>query len=234
MSYKRNVLRLTCSLPLLLALGACVTPPPSGPSFVALPSDGKPFDRFLTEDNYCRQFASSRSGYSGNASANSTTGGAVAGTLLGAGAGALLGAAAGNPGVGAAAGAGVGLLTGTSIGASNGAIDSASVQQNYNGAYAQCMASYGNKVPAPGQVSAYSGVNYASYYPAYASYYGGYPFYGPGFGFGYGGFYSPFYYGFGFGGFYGRGFYGGGYRGGYGYGGYRGGYGGGYHGGGRR
>ena len=209
MSHTRNAIRLTCSLPLLLALGACVTPPPSGPSFVALPSDGKPFDRFLTEDNYCRQFASSRSGYSGNAAANSTAGGAAIGTVLGAGAGALLGAAAGNAGVGAAAGAGVGLLTGTSVGASNGAIDSEEVQRNYNGAYAQCMAAYGNKVPEPGQVSAYSGTTVAAYYPGYASYYGGYPFFGPGFGFGYGGFYSPFYYRFGYGGFYGHGFYGG-------------------------
>ena len=236
MSHTRNAVRLTCSLPLLLALGACVTPPPSGPSFVALPADGKPFDRFLTEDNYCRQFASSRSGYNSGTGVNSTLGGATAGTLLGAGAGALIGTAFGAPGLGAAAGAGTGLITGTEVGASNGALASGGVQQNFDGAYAQCMASYGNKVPAPGQVTANSETSYAGgYYPAYASYYGGgYPFYGPGFGFGYGGFYSPFYYGFGYGGFYGRGFYGRGYGGyGHGYGGYgRGGYGGGFHGGG--
>lgn len=229
MSHTRNAVRLTC-LPLLLALGACVTPPPSGPSFVALPADGKPFDRFLTEDNYCRQFAFSRSGYSGSTGVNSTVAGGGVGTLVGAGAGALIGAAVGDPGAGAAIGAGTGLITGTSVGASNGAVAYGDVQQNYNGAYAQCMASYGNKVPPPGQIASYSGVNYAGY-GGYGGFGPGFGGFGPGFGFGYGGFYSPFYYGlgFGYGGFYGRGY--GGYGRGYG-GGFHGGGGGGFHGGG--
>ncbi len=216
----RTFLSLT-PLPLLLGLGACAVSPPAGPSFVALPADGKSFDRFLSEDNYCRQSALSRSGYSGGNTAHSAVGGGAIGTLVGAGAGALLGAAAGNAGIGAAAGAGTGLLAGTAIGADNGELSDAVVQHNYDGTYAACMASYGNKLPSPGQLSTAYPASYG--YPAYAYGYG-YPYgFGPGYGFGGfgwdgfygGGFFGPSFY-------FGRGYYGHGYYGHGGYGGFHG------------
>ena len=218
----RTLLGLT-PISLLLGLGACAVSPPAGPSFVALPSDGKTFDRFLGEDNYCRQSALSRSGYNGGNTGRSAVGGAAVGTLVGAGAGALLGAAAGNPGIGAAAGAGTGLLAGTAIGADNGELSDAVVQHNYDATYAACMASYGNKLPQPGQLGTAYPASYA--YPSYAYGYG-YPYgFGPGFGFGgfgWDGFYGPGFFGGGFfgpsfyfgRGYYGRGFYGHGYYGG--------------------
>ena len=230
------------SLPIVLSLGACVAAPPPGPSFVALPGTGKSYGTFVNEDSTCRQIALSRSGYVPGTGAHSAATGAVVGTAIGAGAGALLGAAVGEPGFGAAAGAGTGLLTGTAVGADNGALAQGGVQVNYDAAYAQCMAAYGNKVPPPGQIASSSGVGYASYgYPAYAAVYG--PGWGWGWGwggYGWGGLY-PAYYGLGFygGGYYGRGYYGHGYYGhgyyGHGYYGHgyygHGGYGGGWHGG---
>ena len=247
MSRFRTVAALA-GLPIVLSLGACVATPPPAPSFVALPGANKSYGTFVSEDTTCRQIALGRSGYAPGRGANSAATGAVVGTALGAGAGALLGAAAGNAGIGAAAGAGTGLLAGTAVGADNGALAEGGVQVNYDAAYAQCMAAYGNKVPPPGQIAAYPADGaYASYgYPAYADLYG--PGWGWGWGwggYGWGGFY-PGLYGLGFygGGYYGRGYYGRGYygrgyygHGGYGHGGYgggygHGGYGGGWHGGG--
>ena len=95
-------------LPVVLAgavmLSGCVVAPPSGPSVMALPGQGKSYDAFRQEDGYCRQTAAQDSGAaqtSANAQ-NNAVGSAVVGTALGAAAGALIGAAAGNAGAGAA------------------------------------------------------------------------------------------------------------------------------------
>src|SRR4051812_46808686 len=77
-----------------LALGACTVAPPTGPSVLALPPEGKDLARFQQEDGSCRQYASAqiRYGTPAQAATQSAAGSAAAGTALGAGAGALLGA----------------------------------------------------------------------------------------------------------------------------------------------
>lgn len=153
-----------------LALGACAVAPPTGPSILALPSDGKPLDQFQQEDFSCRNYAQASLGpVSPQQAANQAgVGSAVVGTALGAAAGALIGAAAGNPGAGAAVGAGAGLLTGSAVGANNANATGYSLQARYDGAYAQCIASTGNRIEAPPPVVAY-GAPYAPYYgPGYA------------------------------------------------------------------
>jgi hypothetical protein len=45
-----------------LALGACAIAPPSGPSVMALPAEGKTFEQFQADDATCQQYASQRIG----------------------------------------------------------------------------------------------------------------------------------------------------------------------------
>ncbi len=143
---------LSAALVPMLALGACTVAPPTGPSIVALPGPGKSFQQFQVDDQNCRNYAQSRTPYSGaqaqNASNNSNAT-AVAGTLIGAAAGAALGSLSGNVGAGAAIGAGAGLLGGASVagGQAQGAADS--LQGSYDTAYAQCMVGNGEVLQAP-------------------------------------------------------------------------------------
>jgi len=158
-----------------LALVACAVLPPTGPSFMALPAQGKSFEAFQQDDATCRQFASQQIGYGSPAQAanESVVNSAVVGTLIGAAAGAALGAAAGNAGLGAAAGAGGGLLVGSTEGAGASQASSAALQQHYDITYLQCMSAKGESVPTSQPVARpypyYSyGPNY--YYPAYPAY----------------------------------------------------------------
>jgi hypothetical protein len=162
----------------VLAVGACTVPPPSGPSVMALPAQGKSFEAFQQDDFVCRGFARQQTGgaSASQAATNSAVGSAVVGTALGAGLGAAIGAAGGAAGVGAAIGGATGLLAGSAVGAGNAQASGAGVQSRYDIAYTQCMYSKGNSVQgSPG--------GYAAAYPG--PYYG-YP-YGPAYyGFGYG------------------------------------------------
>src|SRR3954452_9413541 len=92
-----------------LIIEACTVPPPSGPSVMALPPQGKPFDQFQREDTNCRVYAGQTlDGVNPQqAAANAGVGSAVVGTALGAGVGAAAGAA--GAGAGAAVGAPAGL-----------------------------------------------------------------------------------------------------------------------------
>lgn len=167
-------------------LTGCAIPPPSGPTVMALPSQGKSFDAFKQEDMYCRQTAAQDSGAAQTAAnaQNNAVGSAVVGTALGAAAGAAIGAAAGNVGAGAAIGAGTGLLVGSSAGAGQAAGGGYYAQQQYDTVYTQCMYSYGNTVrSAP--------PSYAGPYP-YA-YPAPYPYFGNGYAPGVviGGYYGP-------------------------------------------
>jgi len=183
------MLRFSSSIALLgtLALGACAVAPPSGPSAMALPGNGKTFEAFQQDDATCRQYASYQTGGQTPADAanNSQVGSAVVGTAIGAAAGAALGAAAGNPALGAAAGAGAGLLGGTAVGSNYAAGSAAATQQNYDMAYMQCMYGHGNRVPTTTPATAgYPPYGYA--YPGYYPY--GYPYPGyVGVGVGFGG-----------------------------------------------
>ncbi len=132
-----------------LALGACTIAPPSGPSIIAMPGQGKSFSQFQQDDNYCRNYAQSKIQDAAQVAANAHNNAAattVAGTLIGAAAGAALGSIGGNAGAGAAVGAGAGLLGGAAVAGNNtqGAADS--LQGRYDVAYAQCMVGNGEQI----------------------------------------------------------------------------------------
>ena len=132
-------------------LTGCAVIPPSGPSVVALPPNGKPMAVFQQEDYACRNYAFRSDGGAtpANDALSNGVGSSAIGTVGGAAAGALLGAAAGNAGVGAAIGAGAGLLLGGAVGANGAQATSASLQASYDAAYAQCMVSKGNSISQP-------------------------------------------------------------------------------------
>ncbi|MBB5468765.1 hypothetical protein OKW30_002392 [Paraburkholderia sp. Clong3] len=73
----------------------------------------------------------------------------MVGTAGGAAAGALIGAGAGNAGAGAAIGAGAGLLLGSMMGSAQHNQTEASLQQQYDNAYAQCIAAKGYTIETP-------------------------------------------------------------------------------------
>jgi hypothetical protein len=183
-------LRVALALTVPLSLGACAVAPPTGPSVLALPGKGKDLQAFQAEDYNCRNYAQAQIGGNTptNAANQSAVGSAAVGTALGAGAGALLGAAGGAAGAGAAIGAGTGLLAGSAVGAGNAQVTGASLQQRYDMAYTQCIASTGNTVQAaPGPaIVGYPAPAYPYPYPAYAYPYAypypypyPYPYYGP-------------------------------------------------------
>ena len=175
--------RVALALLVPLSLAACTVPPPSGPSVLALPAKGKDLQTFQTEDMNCRNYATAQIGGNTPAQAanQAAVGSAAIGTGLGAAAGALIGSAGAAMGTGAAIGAGAGLLAGSAVGASTAQASGRSLQQRYDNAYTQCMASVGNSVqaaPAP-FITAYPAPGYAYPYPFYAYPY--YPYYGPGY-----------------------------------------------------
>lgn len=124
-------------LPALL-LAACAETP-MGPSVMVLPQQGKPYNVFAQEQNFCRSQAEMAvSGQAERQNHRALLGG-LATTALGAG----LGAAAGG-GAGAAIGAGAGAVGGGMGGGlySNG--QQSSIQNQYDNAYVACMVSYKN------------------------------------------------------------------------------------------
>jgi hypothetical protein len=136
----------------LLALSACSVAPPSGPSVVAMPGQGKDWPQFQYDDAFCRQYAQSQmpgAAQTAQASQQNSAGTAVAGTLIGAAAGAALGAIGGNAGLGAAAGAGAGLLGGSAVAGNQSQATADSLQSRYDVAYAQCMVGHGESIQQP-------------------------------------------------------------------------------------
>jgi hypothetical protein len=115
---------------------------PSGPSVRVLPPPGKPFEVFVSEDQYCRGYAQQMTGNTQEAANTAAVGSAVVGTAVGAAAGALLGGRNG-----AAAGAGVGLVAGSAIGAGESSRTGWSMQRRYDYSYEQCMYAKGNLLP---------------------------------------------------------------------------------------
>jgi hypothetical protein len=129
------------SLAIAFALGGCAVPPP-GPSVQVMPPPNKPFDVFVADQNYCKQYADQQVAGQVQPANNQAVGTAVIGTLLGAGLGAAIGG-----GQGAAIGAASGALGGAAIGASGSQAQQVGIQQQYDNAYAQCMYAKGNQVP---------------------------------------------------------------------------------------
>lgn len=134
----------------LFALAACATHPPSGPSVMALPPQGKTMEVFQEDDLMCRGYADQRLNGIDPAKAGqqSALGSAAVGTALGAGTGMALGSLSGAMGAGAAVGGAAGLLMGSAIGSNNAHATTANLQQRYDIAYTQCMYSRGNAVQA--------------------------------------------------------------------------------------
>lgn len=135
------------SLVALLVLGGCATMP-TGPSVRVLPTPGKSFEQFMSEDALCRRYSEQQLGMSAQDTANQNTAtSAVVGTAIGAGVGAVLGAASGNAGAGAAIGGGTGLLFGAASGSESGRVYGYEAQRRYDNTYVQCMYAKGNQVP---------------------------------------------------------------------------------------
>ena len=140
-------IRFLVMLAAVLVLSACVTMP-TGPSVMVLPSAGKSFEVFQSEDLACRNWAALQTGATPAGVVNQNlTGGAAIGALMGAGLGAAIGAASGNAGAGAAIGAGSGLIGGTAVASGPAYAAGWDVQQRYDNAYQQCMYAKGNQIP---------------------------------------------------------------------------------------
>jgi len=130
----------------LMILSGCVQPPLQ-PNVFVMPAPNKPYQVFQEDDVVCRQMASQSVGGTAAEAApgQQAVAGAVIGTLVGAAAGALL---TPRSGFGAAPGAAMGLLAGGAIGSGQAQSMGIGTQRRYDIAYAQCMYSRGNQVPA--------------------------------------------------------------------------------------
>ncbi len=126
-----------------VALAACAYPP-MGPTIPVTPGPGKSMDAFTADQADCRQYADQLIVPSLWAVNQQTVGMALVGTALGAGLGAAIGAASG-------------AAVGTAAGASGSAYAQLPLQQQYDIAYAQCMAAHGDQVPGMGPPPGYQG-----------------------------------------------------------------------------
>jgi uncharacterized protein YcfJ len=122
-------------------LSGCVSMP-SGPTVVAMPPPGKPFELFVQDDQLCRQWAFASIGSGRDAAANRLAASAVTGAAIGAIAGALAG-----DHHGAGTGAALGTVVGSGIGSEQASMTAWTAQRNYDVAYQQCMYAKGNVIP---------------------------------------------------------------------------------------
>ena len=135
---------------------------PMGPTVQVLPGPNKPFDVFQNDQALCKQYADQQVAGQAEAANQRGLGEAALTTVLGTGLGAAVGGGRG-AGVGAAAGS----LVGANVGASTSSKAGASIQQQYNNAYGQCMYAKGNQLPAPPPAPrVYVAPPPAVYYPA--------------------------------------------------------------------
>jgi hypothetical protein len=125
----------------VLLLESCASTP-MGPTVQVMPSSTKPFQVFQQDQEECKQYAQTQVAGQADSANKSAVGSALLGTALGAALGTAVGQGQG-AGVGAAAGA----VAGTGIGASRSQGAQASIQDQYNNAYVQCMYAKGNQVP---------------------------------------------------------------------------------------
>jgi hypothetical protein len=132
---------------LVVALAACASFPPDGPSVMALPGSGQSFSKFRADDWACRNYAKQAIGGATPATSavNSGIASAAVGTVVGAAVGAAIDGSSG-----AAVGAGVGLLAGSMGGVAASNASAYTLQERYDQSYIQCMYARGQKVPLVG------------------------------------------------------------------------------------
>jgi hypothetical protein len=133
------------AIAMFLILG-CL-PSLAAPSVAIMPGPGKSLAQFQNDDAACLAFAQNKT-YPAAQAASQPNGTVARGMVRGTAAGALFGAAGGNAGKGAAIGAGVGLIGGSVRNARQADQSAQYVQRSYDIAYAQCMQTTGNTVPA--------------------------------------------------------------------------------------
>lgn len=136
-----NCAALTICCGAAALLSGCVSMP-TGPTVAVMPPPNKPFELFVQDDHYCRQWAAWSISSSRDAATNQMAASAVTGAAVGAIAGALSG---GHNDVGA--GAAVGTLFGSTIGAEQAYATGWTAQRSYDVAYQQCMFARGNVIP---------------------------------------------------------------------------------------
>ena len=132
--------------PLLFSFGCAAQP--LGPTVAVMPTAGKDFALFQSEQGQCKQFANRETAGGADRANLRQLGTAAIGTVLGGGLGAAIG-----EGRGAAIGAVTGALGGTALGAGPAMQAGNDLQRRYDIAYTQCMATYGNQVPGQAQVA---------------------------------------------------------------------------------
>jgi hypothetical protein len=159
------------TLAAVMVLAGCVSVP-TGPSTMALPGTGKPFDQFRYDEATCRQYAYDWIG--GQTAPRAQEDAALRSGVAGAVIGALIGGAV-SGGHGAAVGAGVGGATGGLVGLGAGEASGYEAQRRFDIAYTQCMYAKGHRVAvsgrfAPSPTTAYypppPGTRYSYSYPA--------------------------------------------------------------------
>jgi outer membrane lipoprotein SlyB len=129
------------ALAMMVALGACVTPP-TVPMIPVAPGPNKTFEAFAAEQSFCQQYATAQTAPQAYAATNQAVATAVLTTALGAALGGAIGGGHG-AGIGAASGA----VLGTAVGASGSGFAQMSLQQQFDIMYGQCMYAHGNQVP---------------------------------------------------------------------------------------
>ena len=127
-----------------LLLGACAQTP-MGPTIQVMPGPNTSLANFQSDQATCRNFAEQAVQDQARGANVRGLGTAALTTALGAGLGAAIGGGSG-AGIGAAAGA----LGGTGLAARNTSNANVSIQAQYDNAFASCMYSLGNSVPAMG------------------------------------------------------------------------------------
>jgi hypothetical protein len=128
----------------VVLLAACAETP-MGPTVQVMPGPGKSFSSFQNDQAVCRQFAEQAVRDQAQGANLRGLGTAALTTVLGAGLGAAIGG-----GQGAAIGAAGGALGGAGLGAMRTTNAQNAIQAQYDNAFAQCMFSLGNSVPAEG------------------------------------------------------------------------------------
>ncbi len=125
----------------MMALSACVETP-MGSTVPVMPGPNKSFGSFQNDQAMCRQFAQQAVNDQVQGANLRGLGTAALTTALGAGLGGAIGGGRG-AGIGAAAGA----LGGAGLGAARSSNAQASIQAQFDNAFAACMYSLGNTVP---------------------------------------------------------------------------------------